>query len=124
VDGRDPDPRKDGLALQSACAGQLLPALIAVSGVCGAHPLHGRLPAGAASTTETRLRGGTDASADWIVMVEAAEESVVRDQRAGILSQAGLVASGTGPEMVRGLYRLQFSLSYAELNPCRPGAPS
>ncbi len=114
----------DGVAFQPACAGEILPALIAVPGVCGAHLLHGRPLAGAVNTTETELRGGPDASTDWIVMVEAAGESVVREQRAGILSQANLMASGAGPEIVRGLYRLQFSLSYTELNRCHPRAPS
>ena len=114
----------DSPALQSACTAQIMPALIAVPGVCGAHLLHGRLPAGAINTTETELRGGPDASADWIVMIEAAEESLIRDQRAGILRQANLIASGARPEMVRGIYRLQFSLSCAELEPCNPRASS
>jgi len=106
----------DGVALQSVCETQILPGLIAVPGVCGAHLLHGRLPAGGTNTAETKLRGGVDASADWILLVETVEESVARDLRAGIVGQAQLIASGAGADIVRGLYRLQFSLSHAELD--------
>jgi len=86
--------------------------------VCGAHLLHGREPPGATPTAKVKLRGGKpDASADWILLLEAVEESILRDLRDGLLAQAGLVACGAAQPIVRGIYRLQFSLSHAELTP-------
>jgi hypothetical protein len=108
----------DGGAFRSSCETRILPELIAVPGVCGAHLLHGRRPAGSTNTAETKLRGGPDASADWILLVEAVEQSVAANLREGILSRANLGAGDVGVGIVRGLYRLQFSLSHAELDLC------
>jgi hypothetical protein len=108
----------DGEAFRSVCERRLLPELMAVPGVCGAHLLHGRQPAGATQTAEVKLRGGEpDATADWILLVETVEQNVVADLRGGILSRANLGAGDAGMEIVRSLYRLQFSLSHAELDP-------
>ena len=72
----------------------------------------------ATPTAKVKLRGGKpDASADWILLLEAVEESILRDLRDGLLAQAGLVACGAAQPIVRGIYRLQFSLSHAELTP-------
>jgi hypothetical protein len=106
----------NGGAFRSSCETRILPELIAVPGVCGAHLLHGRRPVGSTNTAETKLRGGPDASADWILLVEAVEQSVAANLREGILSRDNLGAGDVGLGIVRGLYRLQFSLSHAELD--------
>ena len=106
----------DSVAFRSTCESRLLPKLMAVPGVCGAHLLHGRQPAGATQTAEVQLRGGKpDATADWILLVEAVEQTAVASLQGSVLSPANLGAGDAGMEIVRGLYRLQFSLSHAEL---------
>lgn len=111
---------KDGAAFRSVCESRILPGLTAAAGVCGAHLLHGRPAGGKTDTAETKLRQSPDASADWILLVEAVEETVVRTLRTGPLDQAELGANGAVSDLVRGLYRLQFSLAKAEISAGRP----
>jgi hypothetical protein len=105
----------DDATLQSAFEARVLPELIAEHGVCGVHLLRGRRPAGRTYSAEEKLRGRPDASAEWILLVEAVEENVVWHLQTKMLGEIRLIASGAGAGTVRGLYRLQYSLSHDEL---------
>ena len=93
--------------------GDVLPALASQPGIVAAHLLRGR-PAAGGVTVEARLRGRPDATAGWILLVEAVGAGPLAALRAGPLDPAGLRRAGatlTG----RGLYVLQFALARDEL---------
>lgn len=99
--------------------GTLIELLGAVSheyGVVGTHLLEGQAGQGTGETAETRLRGGPDETAAWVVLVETVEPDVIKALRNGVLSEANLSAVGADPEIRRGLYALQFSLAASDLN--------
>jgi hypothetical protein len=52
-------------------------------------------------TREAALRGGEDAVADWVLLVEGYDEAVVAQDRSGLLRQ-----SGAGPEIAGDLYTM------------------
>ncbi len=70
-------------------------------GVCAAHLLIADQDRSRAPTRETALRGGQDAVADWVLLVEGYDEAVVAQDRSEMLRQ-----SGAGPETNADLYRM------------------
>jgi hypothetical protein len=54
-----------------------------------------------ARTREAALRGGEDAVANWVLLVEGYDEAAVAQDRSGLLRQ-----SGAGPEIVANLYKI------------------
>ena len=105
----DPD------AFRAALAGSVLPAVLSQTGIVGAHLLQGEAAASQGNSTEKKLRGQPDQIADWIVLIEAVEEQPLRTGRDGAASDAALRNAGAGPEIVRGIHRLQFALTNSEL---------
>jgi hypothetical protein len=83
-------------------------------GVTATHLLHTQTPA-AATTTEQAIRGGADGVADWIVLVNGYDPTVLQDLAAAGLSDAALVAAGAEPGAIAGLYRLSTALTPADL---------
>jgi len=69
---------------------------------------------------EARLRDRPDATAAWILLVEAVGAAPLLALRAGKLNDTGLWRAGA-THAARGLYALQFSLARAELD--RAGPP-
>ncbi|MBD2750494.1 hypothetical protein IC232_27940 [Microvirga sp. BT688] len=70
-------------------------------GLCAAHLLIADQDRSRASTRETALRGGQDAMADWVLLVEGYDEAAVAQDRSGLLRQ-----SGAGPSVAGDLYRM------------------
>ena len=97
-------------------ADSVLPEIAARPGVVGAHLLKGQGEMGRQNTEETRLRGGPDAVADVIVLVELTDAAILSTLRAsGPLCDDSLRAVGAEGEIRRGVYALQYSLSKDEL---------
>ncbi|MGF9763834.1 hypothetical protein AAII07_52845 [Microvirga sp. 0TCS3.31] len=70
-------------------------------GLCAAHLLIADRVPSRAPTRETALRGGQDAVADWVLLVEGYDEAAVGEDRSGLLRQ-----SGADPSITRDLYRM------------------
>jgi hypothetical protein len=85
-------------------------------GVIGAHLLEGQSRPDAGPSAENRLRGGPDAVASWVVLVEAVEPDAVHALRRGVLHETRLAAAGAAGEAQRGLYALQYALTKTELD--------
>jgi hypothetical protein len=96
----------------------VLPDILAQTGIVGVHLLQGRPSDSRGTTLETTLRGGPDQVADWILLIEAVEPEPVDALRSGAVANEALRACGA-EEIERGLYRLQFALTKAETNAAR-----
>ncbi|GEO19093.1 hypothetical protein [Microvirga aerophila] len=75
--------------------------LAAQRGLCAVHLLIVDRDRSRTPTREAALRGGEDAVADWVLLVEGYDEAVVTQDRSGMLHQ-----SGAAPEIVANLYRI------------------
>jgi hypothetical protein len=70
----------------------------------------------AAATAESALRKQPDARCEWLLLIEAAEPDFLKAMRSGACSDDRLrKAASTGAKIERGIYRLQYSLTHAEL---------
>jgi hypothetical protein len=94
--------------LRSWLGGEALPALAARAGLCGARLLIGDREVSQIKTQEKELRGGSDAVADWVVLVEGYERAATEHALAELLGAAGLAAHGAADRPTPGLYSLDF----------------
>jgi len=92
----------------------VLSGLPVVPGVIGAHLLETRTP-DAPPTTEQRIRGGADPTADWIVLVSGYDGDAVRQVASGALGDAALVAAGARPGAISALYGLRYTLTAVDV---------
>jgi len=83
-------------------------------GLTGAHLLVTDTPRTASPTTEQKIRG-SDAAADWIVLVSGYEPGVVADIASNRLSAATLNSMGAQGEPIIGRYRLAFAMTPQDL---------
>lgn len=88
------------------------------AGLAGAHLLRTDAPA-LAATTEQKIRGNADRSADWIFVVCGYELEAVRGLADGPLAPAALEGHGATPEPVAGWYALSLSQTQGENGPGR-----
>lgn len=86
--------------------------IAARSGTTGAHLLHTETP-DIALTTEQRIRGGRDPSADWIFLVGGYDLGALQDLRAGELSDDELSRHGAEAGVQAGLYTLSHACTPA-----------
>ncbi len=107
---------RDGAAnrLRTWLAREALPALAARAGLCGAHLLLGDQAASQTKTQEKLLRGEPDAIADWVLLVEGYDRTVVEMAEAELCGPAGLGANGAADHPTSGLYGLDFTLGETE----------
>lgn len=84
------------------------------AGVTAAHLLQTRTPQ-AATTTEQKIRGGSDAVADWIVLASGYDADVLRDLMDGELSSSALQLSGALPDPLSCLYTLHYAMTPLDL---------
>lgn len=92
-------------------------------GVVGIHLLQG-LAGGnhPRETAELRLRGGQpDKTVDWVILVEAVQESAIEKVRRESLNDTNLANAGVRPTVKRGTYALQFSLTRTEFEAGKTG---
>jgi hypothetical protein len=93
---------------------EALPDLAARAGLCGAHLLIGDSEVSQIKTQEKGLRGGSDAIADWIVLVEGYDRAATEHALPELRGAAGLVAHGAADRLIAGLYSLDFAIEEGE----------
>jgi hypothetical protein len=92
----------------------MLARLPVLPGIIGAHLLETRTP-DAPPTTEQKIRGGADATADWIVLVSGYDADAVRQVASETLGAAALEAAGAQPGAIAGLYGLRHTLTAVDV---------
>jgi hypothetical protein len=100
-------------AFARTATGGPLDAIAGMDGIVGVHVLKGIDAPGNTPTTESRLRGGPDATCDWILLIEAAELEFLTALRGATDEAFRRHAAGAAIE--RGIYRLQYGLAHFEL---------
>lgn len=83
------------------------------AGLGGAHLLRTDAPA-IAPTTEQRIRGNADRSADWVLVVSGYEREALQGLGDGALAPAALAALGAAPDPGTGWYSLSLSMARGE----------
>ena len=79
-------------------------------GLTGAHLLVTETPKTAAPTTEQQIRG-SDAAADWIVLLSGYDPETVQQAVAHQLSAKALHRAGAGENSTMGRYKLAFTMT-------------
>lgn len=82
-------------------------------GMAGAHLLRTETPA-IATTTEQKIRGNADKSADWIFVVNAYELDAVKRWSEEALAPDALAGLGAAAGAVAGFYALSMSMARGE----------
>ena len=90
-------------------------ALVERPGVLGAHYLEGDLAASRTETEEKRLRAGSDAIADRVVLVGGYDADALADVRRTVLASAALVAQGAEEMQQAAIYRLLHRITEADI---------
>jgi len=105
---------RDGQAerLQAALRGHI-GTLPLQAGLAGAHLLRTDTPA-IASTTEQKIRGNADRTADWVFVVCAYDQEVLRAFNES-LTPAAVHALGASPDAVAGCYSLSLSMTRSDV---------
>jgi hypothetical protein len=85
----------------------------ALPGIAGAHLLQTDAPS-LAPTTEQRIRGLADRTADWILLVQAYDAGALDALAQSELSAAALQARGAAAEPLPGRYALRLSMRAGE----------
>ena len=93
-------------------AGQALPALASLPGICGAHLCIADTGASTLLTEEKKVRPHATIVPDWVVMVECAgERADIESACAQRLPDSAFAAAGATAPPARGLYALQQCVS-------------
>ncbi len=87
-------------------------------GVTGAHLLQTDTPK-LSVTTEQHIRGGPDATADWIVLVSGYSEEALRQVLESELQPAALEAAGAAAGPSSAMFGLAFAMTREDVNPVR-----
>jgi hypothetical protein len=83
-------------------------------GLTGAHLLITDTPRTSAPTTEQQIRG-SDAVADWIILLSGYDSDIVQDAASGGFSASALRSIGSEETVVMGWYRLAFTMTPSDL---------
>jgi hypothetical protein len=111
-------PRQgEGERLQAALR-EMIQELPLRAGLGGAHLLRTDTPA-IAPTTEQKIRGNADRSADWVFVVCGYELAALKALRDGALADAALGELGAAPETLASWYGLALSMARGENGPSR-----
>jgi hypothetical protein len=94
---------------------QAIPALAERPGVLGAHYLEGDLTASRTETEEKRLRAGSDAIADRVILVGGYDADGLAEVRRTVLASAALVAQGAEETQQAAIYRLLHCITEADI---------
>ncbi len=107
--------RMDRAAFLGLVGDAAIGALCRSPSIVAAHLLVGQ--GGGASTAEKALRGGPDATAEWILLVEASDRAALETALADSAVASALKDAATEYDADRdcGVYRLQFALSREQL---------
>lgn len=97
--------------------GSILSALAEVPSIVAVHLLEGAVGGSGGATAEKELRSQPDATADWILLVEAADLAPLEAALATHASDPQLAAMTSGYDGARdcGIYRFQYGLAKHQL---------
>jgi hypothetical protein len=109
--------RGDGLGDWLAAT---MPALVERPGVLGAHYLEGDQAASRTETEEKRLRAGSDAIADRVVLVGGYDAEALSEVRRSVLAPAALVAQGADEAQTAAVYQLLHCITEPDLEISEP----
>jgi hypothetical protein len=115
VDAIKLSTKADAAAFKTAIADKILKPAAEALGIVGAHLLQGEKSATGGDTAEKKLRGQPDHVADWVALIEGVERESIDAIRRNVASNDAFVAAGATAPIDRGLYRLQYALTHAEL---------
>lgn len=93
---------------------RLMDQLVSTAGVAGCHLLQAEVPA-IAQTVEQKIRGGSDRSADWVLVACGYDPVVLQALRDTELRAAALERAGGTLDGDAGLYVLSLSMVPADL---------
>ena len=82
-------------------------------GITGAHLLQTQTP-DIPQTNEQKIRGGADATADWIVLVGGYDEATLQALLAAELGAASLAEVGAHPEQASAIHNLRLAATPAD----------
>jgi hypothetical protein len=111
-------PREGEAQLLQPALRSLVEELPLRAGLAGAHLLRTDTPA-IAPTTEQKIRGNADRSADWVFIVCAYELSALKALSDEALAPASLGALGAAPGAMASWYSLSMSMARGENVPAR-----
>jgi hypothetical protein len=111
-------PREGEAQRLQAELAALVKALPPRAGLGGAHLLRTDAPA-IAPTTEQKIRGNADGSADWVFVVCAYDLDALQAQMRDTFAPAALEAAGAEPGSITGWYSLSMSFARDENGPGR-----
>ncbi len=94
--------------------GGTLANLPSAAGITGGHLLQTHTPE-AAATQEQKIRGGADAVADWIVVVNGYDAQALSEVVSGRFSAASLTAAGAQAAHLTSMYDLSYTLTSRDL---------
>ena len=94
---------------------EVLANLSRVPGITGGHLLQTHTP-DAGATQEQKIRGGADAVADWIVLVNGYDAKALADVISTPFSTASLTAAGARPAQLTSVYNLSYTLTPRDLS--------
>lgn len=94
---------------------ETMPALVERPGVLGAHYLEGDLAASRTETEEKRLRAGSDAIADRVMLIGGWNAGALEGVRRTVLAPAALVARGAEELQQSAVYRLLHCITEPDL---------
>lgn len=108
---------KGGRETFLAVLGPILTALGTEPSIVAVHLLEGKGGGSNGATAEKELRSQPDATADWILLVEAADLQALEAALSTRASDEQLAAIATGYDSARdcGIYRLQYGLAKHQL---------
>jgi hypothetical protein len=92
-----------------------MPGLVERPGVLGAHYLEGDLAASRTETEEKRLRAGSDAIADRVILVGGYDAEALDEVRRSTLAPAALVTKGAQELQHAAIYRLLHCIAEPDL---------
>jgi hypothetical protein len=111
-------PREGEAQRLQAALRALIEELPLRAGLAGAHLLRTDTPA-IASTTEQKIRGNADRSADWVFIVCGYEREALEALSEQALAPAALGAIGAAPDAIASWYSLSLSMARGETGPSR-----
>jgi len=106
---------RDRVAFSRVVASTLTKDIVERDGIVGVHFVRGVEGHGNMSTAESKLRNRPDAKCEWILLIEAAENSFLEALDAGPCSDETLLRLWPDARVERGIYRFQYGLSRTEL---------
>jgi hypothetical protein len=106
---------EDRSLFSRAVVNDLMKAVAERDGIVAVHFVKAIDGQGASGTAESALRKQPDARCEWLILVEAAEANFLAQLKAGPLSDGHLKKTSPNAKVERGIYRLQYGLTHAEL---------